>query len=377
MSERRDQRPRWSIRPRKFGVKVTISTSPRTSPRVLHIAPLDKFLPPFVDLLESQVGDFSRHHFILIKMESSPAIRPLQNITVLDCNATTYEKHPTLIRWMVWSDKIILHGLFSPFVVTALAMQPWLLNKCSWVIWGGDLYAYRLPRHTIGDSKREFLRRFVISRMGCLVTYIEGDVELARKWYGARGRHHECLMYTSNLYRDLGVPEKKSAGLVVQIGNSADPSNRHLEILDKLLPFKGEDIRIYAPLSYGDKEYAKTVCDAGWRSFGDKFVPMLDFMPFDDYLKVLSEIDVAIFNHDRQQAMGNIITLIGSGKKVYLRDGVSSWGFLDRIGAVVYKLSEFDLDLCGADVMTNNALAIQKHCSLETLLSQLTDLFEG
>ena len=41
-------------------------------------------------------------------------------------------------------------------------------------------------------------------------------------------------------------------------------------------------------------------------------------MPFNQYLEFLGKIDIAIFNHRRQQGFGNAITLLGLGKKVYL-----------------------------------------------------------
>lgn len=43
--------------------------------------------------------------------------------------------------------------------------------------------------------------------------------------------------------------------------------------------------------------------------------PIVDFMDFNEYINFLSTIDIAIFNHKRQQGMGNIITLLGMGKK--------------------------------------------------------------
>ena len=54
---------------------------------------------------------------------------------------------------------------------------------------------------------------------------------------------------------------------------------------------------------------------------------MTDLMSFDDYNKYLASIDIAIFHHDRQQAMGNVIGLISLGKKVVLKDSISSYEF--------------------------------------------------
>lgn len=38
------------------------------------------------------------------------------------------------------ADKIILHGLFNIYAVLLLVLNPWLLKKCYWVIWGGFIF---------------------------------------------------------------------------------------------------------------------------------------------------------------------------------------------------------------------------------------------
>ncbi|WP_083234102.1 TDP-N-acetylfucosamine:lipid II N-acetylfucosaminyltransferase [Candidatus Marithrix sp. Canyon 246] len=75
---------------------------------------------------------------------------------------------------------------------------------------------------------------------------------------------------------------------------------------------------MFVPLSYGDPKgvYIKEVISTGTKIFGDKFIPMTEFMDFDKYLNFLGSINITIFNHNRQQAMGNTITLLGFGKKV-------------------------------------------------------------
>lgn len=47
----------------------------------------------------------------------------------------------------------------------------------------------------------------------------------------------------------------------------------------------------------------------GKELFGEKFIPLTEFMTFEKYLEFLGSIDIAIFAHKRQQAMGNTITI--------------------------------------------------------------------
>src|SRR5690606_28751614 len=74
------------------------------------------------------------------------------------------------------AEKVILHGLFDIRVVAVLALFPWVLPKCYWVIWGRDLYRHTTPKKSILDHVKELLPSFVIRYVGNLVTYIPGDV---------------------------------------------------------------------------------------------------------------------------------------------------------------------------------------------------------
>ena len=65
-----------------------------------------------------------------------------------------------------------------------------------------------------------------------------------------------------------------------------------------------KDIQIICPLSDGNKEYAEAVINKGKEIFGCNFKPLQEFIPFEQYLDIVSKIDVAIFKHDRQQAIG-------------------------------------------------------------------------
>lgn len=343
--------------------------------KVLHVSYLDKFIPPFIEFLAQQ-ENFAKHNFFLTGNEEKYPVKNRSNVSLAKNYSSKLAACIDLVKKSYAADKIILHGLFDIKVIVLLFFQPWLLKKCYWIIWGGDLYSYQLAERNWKWQVREFFRRPVIKRIGNLVTYIEGDVELARQWYGARGHYRECIMYLSNVYHELPVPQEVHNTIHIQIGNSADPSNNHLEILERLLPFRDQDIAIFAPLSYGNQEYAKTVIEAGTRMFGEKFHPMTDFMPFDQYLAFLGKIDMAIFNHKRQQAMGNTITLLGLGKKVYLRSDVTPWAMLEKSGVAAYSIADISLVPIDSASRERNQSAIRKNFSERKLLSQLKEIFE-
>ena len=274
------------------------------------------------------------------------------------------------------AEKIILHGLFSSHLLYILTLQPWLLKKCHWVIWGGDLYVHQAELKDWRWEKNEFFRHRVIPHIGYLVTYVPGDLELARKWYGAKGKHMECLMYPSNIFTPVELPNVGHTTTTILIGNSADPSNNHYEVFDHLKKLEDQNFKLVCPLTYGDKDNAERIGAEGFKQFGDRFVPLLDFMPYEDYLKVLVEIDIAIFAHRRQQGMGNAITLLGLGKKVYMRSDVTPWAMFNGLGVKIFDLLQINLSAMDDSVLKENKLRIKDNFSKVMLIRQLHNIFK-
>ena len=255
-----------------------------------------------------------------------------------------------------------------------------MLRKSYWFIWGGDLYRHELSNRDLKWHILEFVRSRVIRNIGYLVTYIEGDVDLARKWYDAKGIRMNCLMYPSNIYKEQKgdcegqLTAKKK--IHIQVGNSADPSNNHIEAFRILENYKNDNIRIYTPLSYGDQDYAELIIRNGYERFGDAFFPLTKFMPIERYITFLTNIDIVVFNHNRQQAMGNTIALLGLGKKIHMRSDVTPWSMFRSLGIKVYDINDFNLQLIDPQTRVNNQLRVKDFFSEEKLINQLSHIFE-
>lgn len=335
---------------------------------ILHICSLDKFIPPFIDL--------SRKHF---------GVREQRFLTFGDLAAYPYEpgddavhiESPArqlffVVKELYAAKKIILHSLSARCVIRLLFLQPWLLKKCHWFIWGADLYNHlHLPEKGFAARVKWRCRRFFIRRLGGLVACVEGDGRLAQECFGTKARFYECLMYPSNLYKNYAPQPKQGDTTNILVGNSADMSNNHFDIFEKLLPFKNKNFHIYCPLSYGNMAYARQVAVRGKELFGKKFTPLQDFMPFDRYLVLLGQIDIAIFAHKRQQALGNTITLLGLGKKVYLRTDVTPWQMFQKIGIKVFDVETVTLAPLDPATASRNAGLVKNYFSEEKLVEQL------
>ncbi|WP_170169109.1 TDP-N-acetylfucosamine:lipid II N-acetylfucosaminyltransferase [Mesobacillus subterraneus] len=318
------------------------------------------------------------HNFVVINKNES--IGSEKNIQVLSLKFHSIFR---LIKKMYMAKRIYLHGL-DFYMILLLLFQPWFLKKTNWIIWGGDLYFHILKKRSIRNTIYDFTRKLIIKNVGGMITQVKGDYELAREWYQAKGKYYYCFLYPSNLYKDIDLSKitKEKDKLYIQVGNSACTTNEHIEVFEKLAKFKNSNIIIICPLSYsGEKDYIDKVILKGLDIFGkERFFPIVNFIPFQDYVNLLGKIDVAIFNHRRQRALGNITTLLGLGKKVYIRTDITTWDFCENHGLVVYSANkEFNdiFDPISIKDKESNKRIMKEAFSMDKLASDWGKIFSA
>lgn len=330
--------------------------------KILHLMILDKFNVPFIDFIVDYF-DISYHRFIFLQAAKYEyGMTKEKDVIWIDKKY----KVLALLFYMYKTEKIIIHGLWSSHLILLLFLQPWLLRKCYWVMWGGDFYF---------PETQSWIKRYVIKRMGYLVTGNRGDYEYAVKYYNSIGTRINSFVYPSNLYKEYYLRPKQNSNINILLGNSADPTNHHIEVLQNLEKYKNENIQIFAPLSYGDDVYAKDVMIYGHKLFGNKFIALTDFMPLNKYIEFLSEIDIAIFNHRRQQAFGTIICLIGIGKKVYLHPDSTINIVMKEHNLKVFDTTNIMLTPIDYDIKELNIANTKKNYSKEVLITSLSSWF--
>lgn len=354
--------------------------------KYLHLIPNEKFTIPYINFVKDNFN-IKEHLFYIFEHKKWVEIKKEKYIKICHLESANYKIWKALkminsffLLFFLFfkSKKIILHGLFSPAIILFLFLNPWYLKKCNWVIWGGDLYSYR-SRNDNSMKRRIYykIEDYVKRNMGGYITQIEGDYELAQQWYGTKGKYYDCFVYPSNLYKEIPMQEYiKDNKINIQIGNSADPSNNHFEIIDKLEKYKNENRRYYCILAYGDKEWAQKVCTYGKKKLGENFIPILDFMPLKEYVKFISKIDVAIFAHNRQQAVGNITTLLGMKKTVYLKQNVTTYKSFHDLGINLKSFEKLEnIELLSEEEQNQNNRIIKERFSKEKLIEELENIF--
>lgn len=347
------------------------------SEKILHVVHNDKFSAPFVRFLKE--NDIHQDQTFLFWGGASSDAYPIpqdNNVSIIQESDSKLQRSSNLLRHFYAADKIILHSLFTSALIRFLYLQPWLLKKCYWVIWGGDLYYHIEAKDSKSYALMEERRKRVIGNFGGIICYNRAEYDLAKEWYGAKGKFIQSFFYPSNLYENLDIEVQRTSTIYIQIGNSSDWQNQHIEILEKLEPYKDEDMMLVVPLSYGNtpQSYIDEVIQVGRKVFGDKFMPLTSFMAFDEYVKILGRIDIAIFNRNRQQAMGNITTLLGLGKKIYMKSSITSWQLFKELDIKVFDVSDFDLALLDDAVKRSNMEKIKQYFSREHLVEQWREI---
>lgn len=353
------------------------------SKKILHFAFLDKFIPGFVEIIDQHFSNEKHTIFIvgdINKFKYKKSSRTIDFPTLK--NILCISK---LIIQLHKNDKVILHGLFSEPLIIMLCFMPWLHKKLYWIIWGGDLYCHKLAVKNLKFRIVELFRKKLFSRLNGLITYVDGDYEKAKQWYGSTGKYYECIMYKSNIYKGSTLSENDFRQLEnegfkkvnIQVGNSADPTNNHEQIFNKLskLDVINKVEKIYCPLSYGNLAYAKNIKEKGIKMFGNKFHPLTEFIPLYEYEKMLDDIDIAIFAHERQQAMGNTINLLGRGKTVYMRSDTSSYALFEKLGIKVFPLENLKLETQSVAISASNNKNVLEYFNEENLITQLKKIF--
>lgn len=137
---------------------------------------------------------------------------------------------------------------------------------------------------------------------------------------------------------DKGVPK---LGNDILIGNSGDPRNNHADIFLKLKDVDLRNRKIIVPLSYGGSErYRKQIKSIGKEIWGENFIALENFMPPQEYERIISSCGFRIFGHERQQAMGNISTALINGCKVFVYKSSMIYEHFKKSQVRMYSIEE-------------------------------------
>ena len=310
--------------------------------RYLHIFSDAPYTYKFINFIKENF-DYKNHFFIILCTNQEGRFiefyKTQKNCRVTE-NKNIYFHYKD--RFKVAS-QVLIHQLNKPLLMATLSMfYPSIFYKMVWIIWGGDVYFYKYKTNSLKDNLLELLRKYTIKKIPTIVSYIKGDYDKVVEIYKTDAKYIKAW-YPSPIDVEmialLPMKTKEDKITRVVVGNSADPSNDHLETFSLLEKFKDKNIEIYSVLSYGgSKAYIDKVISEGKRIFKNKFKPILEYMSFEDYLDFINNSDICILNHKRQQGLGNQLVFFILNKKVYISNTTTPFKYYKENGIDIYSV---------------------------------------
>jgi dTDP-N-acetylfucosamine:lipid II N-acetylfucosaminyltransferase len=323
---------------------------------ILHFASDDKF----TDYAISQFSNKEvTSEFIVVSYSGNDTqhIKQSEKIKIIKWQSDEYKY---LLKQLSEYKAIILHGLFDPWMEEIIDCAPDNV-KIAWVFWGGEIYGRSDLKNryiTIENRILYIFRNFWIkvkgkkeknkfdipkkslNRIDYCLTDVSEDFEFIKS-YLKNSRMKE-LWYNYYSIEETAGPLMNSYvnNENILIGNSCTIENNHLSAFRKIKKFSLENKKVIVPLSYGSPWLRRYLLKVGKTVLGDSFYPLTVFLEGDAYNKLMLSCSVVIMNHYRPQAMGNILTALWLGAKVYMSKKSKLYKYYKRLGLILFLIED-------------------------------------
>lgn len=360
------------------------------SNKIIHVFNDNKFIDPAIKLFESVCPDVSEYW--IIKKEGEPFEYVTSKLTKR-FNVFDKESFDNFIEMINMSNELktilFLHALDYKKQEIAIKVSTKIIKV--WFIWGYDLYGNwpllknkiyekntkRYINKTLFQNRKDALifnafsywifknlnifKYFLLpkvtrvlknnyktfflnaaSQIDIIVPVVSNESQLTKKM----GLKAVYAPFNYSCIEDL-LGDKINQNVFgndnILVGNSSDPTNNHLEIFLKLSKMDLGEKKVYVPLSYsGDKEYKDFIIKMGEKLIGKNFCPLTTFLSLDKYNEILLSCGTLIFNHVRQQGVGNIIVMGYLGAKIFLHPKSPVYELYKDLGIVLFDFTSLE-----------------------------------
>lgn len=334
--------------------------------KILHFVKDNKYIDWFIDVI-SQYFQNDLHTFVYITNNSNVSYKNIRK----NVSRIKIIKENQVIDYIKKNDYkiIILHGLPSiPYMQLSQIPKGIIVV---WKAWGYDIYTqpkdYYRPLIPIKNLYRKKtkkilyptykarIRRFKKVIRGLLhkkafensikrIDYFSGVIAPEYSLMKQYNSFFHAKQTSFGYFRMEQLKQSEENELTVNgdnilIGNSGDPTNNHLDAFDLVKKVNIGDRKIYSFLSYGGtEEYRKKVIAEGKKNWGDNFIPITEFLSFDDFNKIIADCGNVIYFHERQQAGGNINQALSIGCKLFLSDTSCFYNHKKMQGYTIFNI---------------------------------------
>lgn len=365
--------------------------------KIIHIIRDEKFPDAAHSVFESAFPN--QNEFIIFS--NSTELKFVKRIVPTFYNPL-YLYSKQLIRKVCQADVVVFHGLDRNALRILKALSG--NTKTIWLGWGYDYYDLtELPLHkekttevvstaktTVKAQLKTLIKKLIkpeankkklINKINVFSPVLYEDFELVKEAIPNFTPKYASWNY-GTLEDDLirGFEGKKITGNNILLGNSASYTNNHLDAFDSLSSLDLNGKKIITPLSYGDIDYRNLIVSEGHKKFGDTFVPLIDFMPIDEYIAVLQSCSIVVMNHLRQQALGNIVIALYLGAKVFLDKRNPIYQFFIKNDACIYCLEELEAQMqenLTGEQIDRNRRVLQNYWSRDVILQKTKNIVDS
>lgn len=326
----------------------------------LHIFNDEKVVNSFISMMEACFSN--ENTYLIIAKDGNPKrVNPRDDVISFDENSKQLKQ---FLSNLSEYKHVCLHSMTGKKFYLYI-QHP----SISWVIWGFDLYGpllwfrgYQVYDDKAGQYKaragitpvwlyvaattiRDYIKSHrqekMLDRLSYFITDNGCDEAIFKHYFGDK---NILFPGTINYYpiENLIEPSKQNAvcsGDSIWVNNSASAVGNHIWIFEKLKTFSN-DTKIICPISYGDKRIANYIDAAGQQILGNKFIPLKDFLPVEEYYSMFLQANAFIFGHFRQCAVGNILMALYFGGKVFLSNRNPLLQMYKDSGVCIYSIED-------------------------------------
>lgn len=274
---------------------------------------------------------------------------------------------------------VFTHGLFEKWQEDLVLATPHS-TKVAWMFLGGEVYGLPHLRQTFFDfntkllywckmlaykhKKKPFETEYssvtaeTFRRIDYCITDSLEEYQYANVKLGTNMKHLWYNYYTID--ETVGSLQSEFINdFNILLGNSSSFECNYLKPMRKLSRIGlDKKQKVILPLSYGDVWLRERLLYIGPRILGNHFMALTDFMPRDEYNKILLSCGVVIMPHYRPNAFGNILTALWLGAKVFVSKYSLVFPFYKRLGVHIYTIED---DLTKEVISTPLPSELQQH----------------
>lgn len=379
--------------------------------KILHIATDEKFINNANLLFEECFPKNNQFYIIVANCDNDLIhVSETENIKKVSQDIKSIKK---LARSLNESNTVVVHGLFYHSSVLVNSLNPKI--KVVWILFGKEfhenpifrnqtrLYGAKTLNVLYGNSLQHKLILFVkqifrdsnyFFRYRTFGPYTETYKASKRvDFLGILFKEEFNLIASKIENKNLEFFKfsyypieqmvsninSKVKGSNILLGNSSNITGNHLDVLDVLSEIGIGERKIICPLSYGNDRSASIIKEYGTTLFKNNFVPLMDFMPLHKYNSYLEQCGIVIMNNFRQQAVGNIMTMLWMGAKVFLDERNTHYWYLKRLNIHVFSIKNDIYDanafkLLSEEEIAHNRSVIISEIGKKQLLKDLNSI---